>query len=269
MRTALSPDERLERVRENMLAWRGPYLAPYDPQWIGGTLSICGYGPSLADTWGLTIGPVMTTSGAHDFMLGKGVVPTSHVELDPREHKAWLLTPHRKVRYFINSQCHPKLFEKLKGYDVTMWHSVTEDDKKRQVELIESICPGLQMMTGGTNVGMRAICVARHQGHTGFELHGFDCSFRGATQWAGEHMTKAYYSVRVSVDGEEFDTSDTMLQSTDDLINTMMMMPGCRFRVHGDGLLERRLRMLNADQARALAPGWWKPVNFVLNEAVA
>jgi uncharacterized Rossmann fold enzyme len=270
IRTPITADERLARVRENILAFDGPRLPRFDPAVIRRVISICGYGPSLAETWGATIGPVMTTSGAHDFMLAKGVTPAYHVEIDPREHKAWLLTPQKDVKYLINSQCHPALFAKLRGYDVTMWHSFIQEDvdeDARIIQAIEELEPGAVVLAGGSNVGMRALVVARVLGHTHFEMHGFDCCFRGAQHWAGNHMTRNANAVRIEVDGRQFDTSDMMMKSTDDFFTTMRMLPGCRFRVHGDGLLEARLKMFNADPQRATSVGWWKPVNFSLKAA--
>jgi len=234
-----------------------------------GVVSICGYGPSLAETWGQVIGPVMTTSGAHDFMLSKGVVPAYHCETDPREHKAWFLSsPNAKTTYLINSQCHPKMFANLAGHKVVLWHGITDDDAKRQALLVDSLQPGAKLLCGGTTVGMRAIVVARALGFTHFELHGMDCCYRGPVQWAGSHYSGMHHrTVRVEVEGEEFETSDLMMQSTDDLFNAMRMLPGCRFRVHGNGLLEARLRLFNKDPERALSVGWFKPVNFTIREA--
>lgn len=255
MKPLLTDDQRLERMRENMLAFPGERLQQHTGDSLG-VVSICGFGPSLADTWGNTIGPIMTTSGAHDFMLAKGVVPTYHVEADPREHKAWIIDkPHPDCTYLICSQCHPAVFEKLRGYRVVMWHAFTNDE--RQVDLVESLEPGTRLIGGGTNTGMRSILVARELGHTHFELHAMDCSYRGKQQWAGDHFTAAQPSFLAWVDGEEFETSTVMLQSTDDFFNAVGMLPHCPFRVHGDGLLSARLRLYARDPRKAMSPQWF------------
>src|SRR5437762_9644704 len=47
-------------------------------------------GPSLKDSWE-EIKPfqiVLTCSGAHDFLIERGIIPTYHMETDPRQHKA-------------------------------------------------------------------------------------------------------------------------------------------------------------------------------------
>jgi hypothetical protein len=265
-RTPLSAHERLDRMRRNSMSFRGARLAPCSDD--RGTVTICGFGPSLADTWLDIRGPVMTTSGSHDFLLERGIVPTYHVETDPRRRKTrFLERSHPSVTYLLNSQCHPRAFELLRARRVVLWHGFTDDDADRQIELVESLEPGTRLMAGGTNVGMRALSVARELGFTGFECHGFDCCYFGAKQWAGEHYTAAHRTVQVEVEGALFETSDLMMQSTDDFFNAMRMMPGCRFRVHGDGLLDARLKLFNRDFAKALGPEWFRPVNFVIRRA--
>lgn len=266
IRTPLTTTERLERVRSNILAFHGERIKPgiHDL----GTVSICGFGPSLAETWH-ECGPfVMTTSGAHDFLISRGAVPTYHVETDPREHKIKFLEhSHPDVCYLLNSQCHPRMFQLLRDRNVVMWHGFTDDDTAAQVELIESLEPGTRLLAGGTNVGMRAIIVARELGFTGFDLHGMDCCYRGEIQWAGEHFTDKHRTVIVAVEDEEFETSELMMQSTDDFFNAMRMLPGCKFIVRGSGLLEARLRLFNKDPAKALSTDWWRPISFRLRAA--
>jgi hypothetical protein len=264
--TPLSSDERLERVRANSVAFHGPRLGPF--QGFRGRITICGFGPSLARTWEDIRGRVMTTSGAHDFLLDRGIVPDYHVELDPRERKTkFLERSHPDVTYLLNSQCHPRAFELLRERNVVMWHGFTDDDAERQIAAIDAIEPGARLMAGGTNVGMRAIIVARELGYTSFELHGMDCCYEGSRQWSGEHYTAPHYTVLIEVDGRVFETSDLMMQSTDDFLNAMRMLPGCRFRIHGDGLLEARVAMLNRDPRKALSKDWFRPVNFQIREA--
>jgi hypothetical protein len=235
-----------------------PRLGANDPAIKLGAISICGYGPSLAETWRDTLGAIMTTSGAHDFMVARGVMPKYQVRM--------LTNPQQGVTYLLNSQCHPTFFERLAGYKVIMWHSFTSDDADRQIALVDAIEPGTRLLAGGTNVGTRAAVVARELGHTHFELHGMDCCYRD-TQWAGPHLGRPHDTVRVEVEGVEFETSDLMMQGTDDWFTVMRMMPGCLFRAHGDGLLEARIKLLNRDSKKALSKEWWRPVNFALRAA--
>lgn len=272
-RTPLTAPERLERMRENVLRFKHVPRQMAAPVGIKrGVLSICGFGPSLVDTWTEIKGRVMSTSGAHDFLIGKGVIPKYHVETDSREHKVnFVRNSHPDVTYLINSQCHPEMFEVLlaKGRKVIMWHGFTDDDVHNQIALLEQLEPGVRLIAGGSNVGMRAIIVARDFGYTRFELHGMDCCYRGAEQWAGEHFTKKHNMVKIEVEGRVFDTSDLMMQSTDDFFNQLHMLPGCSFKIHGDGLLEARLKMFMRDRKKAVNWGWWTPVNFTVRDPQA
>src|SRR5262245_53158212 len=81
-------------------------------------LSLVAYGPSLKDTWMMIRRPMLTMSGAHDFLISKGVVPDYHCDIDPRPHKTKMLTPHKDVHYLMGSVCNPNMWEKLKGYKV-------------------------------------------------------------------------------------------------------------------------------------------------------
>jgi len=58
--------------------------------------SIVCYGPSLADTWKVIKRPIVTVSGAHDYLVDRGIVPDFHVDCDPRAHKARMLKKPQK-----------------------------------------------------------------------------------------------------------------------------------------------------------------------------
>jgi len=260
MKTPLNKEERLARMRENSQKFKGPRLHPE-------VVSICGFGPSLADTWKDINGIVISTSGAHDFLISKRVIPKFHVEMDAREHKIeFVKNSHPDVTYLIASHCHPKMFEVLAHRNVIMWHGFTDDDAENQIKTLEEIEPGARVIAGGTNVGMRAIIVARDLGYTRYELHGMDCSYRGEQQWAGAHFTVPHNAVKIEVEGRVFDTSDLMMQSTDDFFNQMKMLQGCSFKIYGDGLLEARMQMFMKDREKALSVNWWTPVSFALRK---
>jgi uncharacterized Rossmann fold enzyme len=260
----LTPAERLARMRENSTRFKGDRLLPKDPH--GRSIAICGYGPSLARTWKdvSKCDEVMSTSGAHRFLLNKVVVPDFHVECDPRPHKAYFVREsHRNVTYLIASHCHPLVFEALRKRKVVLWHGFTDDDVVNQTRLVAE-CDGSGLIAGGTNVGMRAVIVALALGYRRLELHGMDCCYDGQTLWAGKHSGTPHHTVKVECAGRVFDTSDMMMQSTDDFFNLLPALQGCKVVIHGDGLLEERVKMYTKNPELALSPYWWKPVDFVV-----
>lgn len=268
-KTPLNKEERIARMRENSLRFKDVERLRKQPDKLG-LLSVCGFSPSLADTYTDIRGAVMSTSGAHDFLISKGIIPRYHVELDSREHKVEFIKNSRPdIIYLISSNCHPTMFETLlqKKRNVIMWHSFTDDDSKNQIAALEELEPGARLVAGGTNVGMKSIVVGRDLGRKRFELHGMDCSYRGEQQWAGKHYTEPHAMVKIEVEGRVFDTSALMMQSTDDFFNQMNMLRGCSFKIYGDGLLEARMNLFLRDKKKALSLDWWKPVNFTLREA--
>ena len=64
------------------------------------------FGPSLNETWEKVrdFKYIFSCSGSHKFLLERGIVPTWHVEVDPRQHKVALLgPPHPDVTYLPSS----------------------------------------------------------------------------------------------------------------------------------------------------------------------
>jgi hypothetical protein len=275
----LTIEEHLARLESNLRRFHVPRIGKPRPD-HDGKLIVCGFGPSLVDTWpqiaeAVAAGAkVVTTSGAHDFLIGKGIVPTYHVELDPREHKVFFLrNPHPDVTYCIGSTCHPKMFARLRRNRVLMCHFFLDDRLDDQVALVLRYDAVPTLLCGGTNAGQRAIIVGRHFGHKSFVLHGMDCSYRGPTLWAGAHSGKRHDAVQVRCNGRIFDTSDSMMQSTDDFFqHWFTAIPDCRFEIAGDGLLAERFKIFQRDPALAWSsagdgPTWWEPIGFQLKSA--
>jgi hypothetical protein len=264
-------DERLERVQYNLRTFAVPRLREPLPL-RDDRLIVCGYGPSLHRTWQIIKDAkdkpsIMTTSGSHDFLIDRGILPHFHVEIDPREHKThFIRNSHPDVHYLISSSCHPRMFEMLKDRKVTMWHGFTDEDKARQVAVVESMEPGSVHLSGGTNVGMRSIPVGRHLGWWRFSLHGIDCCYEGELQWAGEHSGERHATVRIrTANGRDFETSDLMMTSVDDFFNQLNGLGRVAISVEGNGLLADVVEIYRRDPCLARSPSWWKPLNFNRN----
>lgn len=206
------------------------------------TLHIACYGPSIVDTFELMRGQdVLSVSGAHDLLIGHGIAPKWHAECDPRVERAKFGTPDSRVQYLIASCCHPELFEKLKGFDVRLWHNYDGDTYN---ELAVKI-GGFQVQAG-SQVGLSACVLGYALGYRTFEIHGMDCSYRGEARHGGAHPGKAQKRMTVKIGdpitGETFDTSGQMISAAREFINLRLRMPGCKFTVHGTGLLQSMLK---------------------------
>src|SRR6266446_2438816 len=67
----------IETVKTRIESQYGKYIDP---------IAIVCFGPSLNDTWEKIrdFKYIMTCSGAHKFLIDRGIIPTWHAEVDPR-----------------------------------------------------------------------------------------------------------------------------------------------------------------------------------------
>jgi uncharacterized Rossmann fold enzyme len=181
-----------------------------------GVLTIACYGPSLAYTWTKVKRPLMTVSGAHDFLIDGGIVPDFHVDVDPREHKSkFVENSHPNVRYLMASVCNPQTWENLLGRHVEIWHLVDGEETRKWCEKNdpEGVAEG-----GGTTVGERALVVGAMLGYRRFEVHGMDCCFSKHARHAGEHPNKDKEEMLVRLGGEVFHTSPQLFESARSMV---------------------------------------------------
>jgi uncharacterized Rossmann fold enzyme len=138
------------------------------------SIAVVCYGPSLNDTWEKIkdFKHVITCSGAHRFLVERGIVPTYHIEVDPRAHKVELIgPPDPAVEYLIASTCHPAVFDHLEGMNVKLWHVFDS-----QEEALRTLPRGEWALTGGCSVGLRALGIARFLGFVDLHVFGMDGS---------------------------------------------------------------------------------------------
>lgn len=201
-------------------------------------IAIVGFGPSLQTTWEQlkAFKYIITCSGSHKFLLERGIVPTYHVEVDPREHKVTLLgPPHPDVEYLIASTCHPKYFDHLEGYKVKLWH------------IFDSTEEGLRMLprsewavTGGCDAGLRAMTLAAFLGFRDLHIFGLDGSTPApdGLRHAAEHPNgKQKYSVTKYKD-QEFYTTPAMLEAAKQTFHELRQMPKVQATFYGEGLTQ-------------------------------
>src|SRR5678816_4695353 len=78
---------RDEQVRVNTAMLKARIEPHYDVR--DEPIALVCYGPSLNQTWDeiRDFKYVMTCSGSHRFLIQRGIIPTWHIDVDPREHK--------------------------------------------------------------------------------------------------------------------------------------------------------------------------------------
>jgi hypothetical protein len=236
-----------------------------------GRVAIVAYGPSLKQTYNylrterkLFGTKIVSVSGAHDFLIERGIIPDYHIEVDPREHKAWFTrNPHPDVTYWPASCCHPALIDNLvaKGSKVALWHVYNSEEDKKIADDIGPD-PGAWLIAGGGSVACRAVNVMYTLGYRSFSMYGMDCSFDPAgDQHAGEHSGKKQTAWNVKVGDRWFLSSANLvftargfLQNLKVLrqaaeVNNEPLIEGENVRVefmfHGDGLLQTMVGAIN------------------------
>ena len=239
-----SDEERLANCLRNMrlVNDRVPELPAHN-----GVAIIACYGPSLQDTYktirhqrnNIPGAALVSVSGAHDFLVSNGLKPNIHIECDPRPHKAAMLKkPQRKTKYLLASCVHPDMTEKLKRYNMILWH-LLDMGATKLFEYEKDVI----LTSGGGSVGLRAINLMYQLGYRVFLIHGMDCSFRGEVQHASDHLGKKQHPRRVRVGEQWFDTASIQVayaRQFFDLCEKMREHSMGQFQIglHGEGMLQ-------------------------------
>lgn len=256
---AVTQEKRDEHVLQNIGRVRDRLTQPYvealpthDRRAV-----ICCFGPSLQDTWPAAaiarLEPntdVFTVSAAHKFMVERGVVPLAHIDCDPRPHKITQMgVAHPDVEYWLASCIHPDYIDHVAGGKRTaLWHAYNGDESRGILEHE----PGQRMVVGGGSVGLRSMSLIYYLGYRHFEIHGMDCSFKETgKQWAGEHHGKIKSEVTVvASDGRAFLTAPAMILYYRYFFKQLSWMQDAVVNLHGDGMLQHRFKLENADRAK-------------------
>lgn len=238
-----------ERHAQMALALERFPLIKKHPKFNSRRMSLVCYGPSLLDTWRSIEHPIMTVSGAHDFLVERGIIPDFHVDCDPREHKAAMLRqPTNATKYLMASCCHPNFWNTLKNKRVKLWHLINGNDLETVAWVADKNPEGYgAMLGGGSTVGMRAMEVAAHIGFRRFAVHGMDCSHTEARH-AGEHFGKRQLEEMVSVNGRKFKTTPQMLQAAREM-EEFIQTKDADLEFYGDGLMQEAAKALKLRKA--------------------
>lgn len=111
-------------------------------------------------------GPTMALNGAINLPAFRKVPADMWCVSDPQALVAdFIKRPSKKTAYLVASKCHPAVFERLKGYDVRLWHlSDVEFTKGRVVPC-------------ATSVTLTALLLLQRLGARSIDVYGWDCCF--------------------------------------------------------------------------------------------
>jgi hypothetical protein len=231
---------RNEQIKQAIARCSGRIQPATEPR--NEPIAIVGYGPSLKHTWEKVkdFKFVMTCSGAHKFLLEKGIVPSFHCEVDPREHKVGLLGPvHKEVEYLPSSTCHPKYFDHLiagTSMDkIKIWHVFDPSD-----DGVRMLPPGEWAVTGGCDVGLRCLTIAGFLGFRELHIFGLDGSAESAdsARHAADHPNSTPKYSLVQHEGKDYYTTPGMLEAARQTAHELDQMPNVKATFYGEGLTQ-------------------------------
>lgn len=205
-----------------------------------GPCAVVGFGPSLKDTWEeiREFKTILTCSGAHAFLVEHGIVPTYHVDSEPRPHKVALLgEPNQQTIYMPASVCARNYFDKLieANAQIKMWHVFFDGD-----DYWNMIPSGEWLICGGSTIGPRTLKIAHLLGFRDVHCFGLDGSGKHAAVHNNEPPDWKYNTVVVH--GKEFHITEHMWYQTKLLFDDIDRTPETKVTFHGDGLIQELAR---------------------------
>jgi hypothetical protein len=228
-------------IRENRAINVNAGLPPMDRdrELKGEPIAIVGYGPSLNKTWERLreFKTIWTVSKAHDFLVERGIIPTYHLDLDPRVHKAEFMSkPQKATRYFLSSHVHPSYPEKLKaaGVNAQMFHVAIDKNEK-----LDPRYPGMKVRF---DAGIQAAEAAFLRGYRNQHWFGIEYGHAGSDTHAGMHWGVVAQRCIVEAGGRRFFSSNLFFHGLMLAENFLCDRALVKCTLHGDGLLGHFMR---------------------------
>lgn len=220
-------------------------------------IALVSFAPSLNDTWEQLkdFKYIMTCSGAHKFLIEKGIIPTYHADLDPRDYKIKILgEPHKDVEYLIASTIHPNYLDALKGYNVKLWHIFANEGEAASV-----LPRGEWALTGGSSIGLRLMTLARFMGFTDLHIFGMDGSFKdGKTHTTPHPNPPPTEKFETEYNGKKYLTTPSILYVAKETFHELDQMSDVRATFYGEGLVQ--------DMAKDYKPNYTKNTLIAFNK---
>lgn len=219
-----------------------------------GKVCIVGGAPSLADTlpalrFHMEHGAVLLAlNNTHDWLIERGIVPDMHVMLDARDKNAeFVRNPRKGLLYLMAAQCHPDVFEALKGMDTMIWVA----DVPGMRELAETVEKPLGLVGGGSTVGLKAMALAYLWGFRQMHLFGLDSCYREGKHHAyPQSLNDNETRLDTVFHGRKFVCSPWMVAQAEDFDHDarQLIAQGVSLKAHGQGLLQTILSAINQEQ---------------------
>lgn len=203
-----------------------------------GKVAVVASGPSVTDYVDLLKawdGEIWCINGALEWCRKRGIKPTGWLGIDPEPILAdYLLDPPQDVTYYVASQVHPCVFDRLKDHKVKLWF-LSDSEIRMPI--------GAVPIPGGSSCLGRAPYLASFMGYSDVHLFGGDSSFTHKTHVHGGELPSN--TVSIEVNGRMFKSTRTMITQACDIMEIVQNFPGT-IAVYGDGLMQEGCKQIDA-----------------------
>lgn len=234
-----------------------------------GVAVIVGGGPSLGNDIGAVrahagVGhTIIALNNTAAFLRAHEVVPSYQLVIDPRPENVRFIDaltdtqyfPQAASRYILSSQCHPALFDALRGRDVTVLQPSIEGIREHLPEGSVATLIG-----GGITAGLTALAAVYTLGFRQIHLYGYDSSDADdgeAHAYAQDENDPEKRRIEVWCEGRRFRSSFAMYAQAEKFESFARMLADAdaTIYVHGDGLLPTIAHAMNKGDFHGLQAG--------------
>jgi 2-polyprenyl-3-methyl-5-hydroxy-6-metoxy-1,4-benzoquinol methylase len=124
------------------------------------------------------------------------------------------------------------VFDHLKGYDVKLWHVYDQTPDAQRI-----LPAGEWAITGGCDVGLRAITIASFLGFRDLHCFGIDGSGKGAKH-AADHPNPVEKFNPCEYEGVTYQTTPGMLAAAQQMWHELDQLPAVKATFYGEGLIQ-------------------------------
>lgn len=212
---------------------------------------LCAGGPSLAahreDIHRLQLqgAEVVAVGNAAHAVNAMGIKVNGHIVLDGAGRNRDFVITDPSTRYFVASQCDPKVFDALEHHrHVYIWHVGTSPEE-REVLLRHYGPGGFIIVGGGSFVGLRAITLLQVLGYSYMHIFGFDsCRLDEAHHAYPQKNADRHKPLEVTVGGRKFQADAWMLDQATQFCEYAARgyFADANLAIHGDGLIAHMVR---------------------------
>lgn len=233
-----------------------PLTGYVDPPKYKGKVSIVGSGPSIQYTHKHIKGDILAINSAIGYLLDQGIVPKFAMIWDAAEICEKFAIPHPKVTYLIGARCHPKVFERLKGCKVIVWHAGGDHNIAKL--MVEKGLEREPMVNGGSAGVTRAMFLAVGLGYTRLHLFGADSCYReDKTHINGSLVPEKDMMIAIGNNPPLFfRTTPEWCSQVNEFrdIYSLFIHPkmNVKIKVYGEGMLPYMFELLNAKRKKGL-----------------